>query len=151
MKTQHLDCDVVILGSGFSGSLLGSILRKSGMRVAAIDHRSHPRFAIGESSTPTADRLLSFLIEKYGLSKLKPLTRFGTWREQRPEVDCGCKQGFSYFRHSGEGGFTSTIEHENEMLVAASDSRVAADCHWNRAEVDHFFCTMRPRIWCDDL
>jgi FADH2 O2-dependent halogenase len=50
--------DVLILGSSFSGSLLAWLLARRGLRVALIDRDRHPRFAIGESSTPVADLLL---------------------------------------------------------------------------------------------
>ncbi len=57
--------DVAIIGSGFSGSILAWILAKQGMRVALIDAATHPRFAIGESSTPIADMLLRRLGHTY--------------------------------------------------------------------------------------
>ncbi len=45
-------CDVLIVGSSFTGSLLGWILAKQGLAVAIVDKQRHPRFAIGESTTP---------------------------------------------------------------------------------------------------
>ncbi len=57
--------DVVILGSGFAGSLLGLLLRKQGLSVLVIDRARHPRFAIGESSTPAADFILESLCEEW--------------------------------------------------------------------------------------
>ena len=53
--------DVAIIGSGFSGSLLAWVLASQGRRVIVIDAAKHPRFAIGESSTPIADLLLRAL------------------------------------------------------------------------------------------
>ena len=55
---------ILIIGSGFSGSLLATILAKSGVKVILIDRQSHPRFAIGESSTPTATLILKSLIKR---------------------------------------------------------------------------------------
>lgn len=40
--------DVVIAGSGFSGSLLGWILARHGRSVLIVDRQHHPRLAIGE-------------------------------------------------------------------------------------------------------
>ena len=51
--------DAIILGSSFSGSLLGWILAARGMRVLVVDRGRQPRFAIGESSTPAADLILA--------------------------------------------------------------------------------------------
>ena len=77
---------ILVVGSGFSGSLLASILQKHGNDVTLIDKASHPRFAIGESSTPTAGFILKSLIDRYDLLELKPLTRYGLWREYLSEI-----------------------------------------------------------------
>ena len=130
--------DVVVLGSGFGGSLLAAALGAGGMSVAVVDRARHPRFAIGESSTPAADLLLQQIATRHGLDEVLPLTKFGTWRDAYPQVNCGCKRGFSYFHHAGPLGFRATDAHENELLVAASSSRAAADTQWYRADVDAF-------------
>ena len=83
--TDHRHFDVIVLGSGFGGSLLSAVLSREGLSVAVIDRHRHPRFAIGESSTPAADLLLQQLVTRHGLSELLPLVRFGSWRNQ-PEV-----------------------------------------------------------------
>ena len=44
----------LVIGAGFSGSLLSAILARHGKQVTLIDRGEHPRFAIGESSTPAA-------------------------------------------------------------------------------------------------
>ena len=56
-----LDVDVAIVGGGFGGSLLALVLRRAGLRVALIDRGRHPRFVIGESSTPIANLVLKDL------------------------------------------------------------------------------------------
>ncbi|GAA4471407.1 NAD(P)/FAD-dependent oxidoreductase [Novipirellula rosea] len=131
--------DVVVLGAGFAGSLLAMILAKQGMRVAIVDRSEHPRFAIGESSTPAADFLLEHLVQRYQLDELRPLTRFGSWRDSMPELVCGCKRGFSYFWHGGDDGFVAGDDHRDELLVSASESREVADTQWYRADVDAYF------------
>ena len=62
---EHHAVDVVVLGSGFSGSLLAQILSRVGRSVALLDHRGHPRFAIGESSTPAANLILKQLADRF--------------------------------------------------------------------------------------
>lgn len=131
--------DVVVLGAGFGGSLLSAILSKAGLKVGLIDRHSHPRFAIGESSTPAADFLLHDLAMRYELPELQPMTRFGSWRTEHPEIHCGCKRGFSYFFHGAGAEFEATDDHRCELLVTANASRELADTQWYRPDTDRFF------------
>ncbi len=135
------DCDVIVLGSGFGGSLTALLLSRIGLRPVLIDRGRHPRFAIGESSTPVADLVLSDLCERYDLPRLKPLAKYGTWQRTYPELRCGLKRGFSYFRHEHGKTFEPAPAHANELLVAASSDDQHSDTHWHRADVDAFFAS----------
>ncbi len=137
--------DTIILGSGAGGSLLAAILARSGQSVAIIDRRQHPRFAIGESSTPAANLVLRSLSMKYDLPELLPLTRFGDWRNSYPEILCGCKRGFSYFWHGSEKDFSFDAFHHHELLVTANSSRKKADTQWYRPDVDQFLVTVAQK------
>lgn len=128
--------DVVILGSGFGGSLLATILAWHGMRVVILDRERHPRFAIGESSTPIADLTLARLAARHDLPEIAPLARWGTWRASYSDVGCGLKRGFSYFRHKPGEVFADSPDHAASLLVAASATDDEADTHWLRADVD---------------
>ena len=128
--------DVVILGSGFAGSLLGLLLQKRGLTVLVIDRKRHPRFAIGESSTPAADFILESICDVYDLPELKPLCRYGSWCREHPEISRGLKRGFSYFHQQEGQRFSSGPDHERELLVAASSNAEVGDTHWYRMDVD---------------
>lgn len=130
--------DVLILGSGFSGSLLAWILASRGMRVAILDRQTHPRFAIGESSTPAADMVLADLAARHHLPGLAPLSRYGSWKAQLPHLRCGKKRGFSYFRQRAGEPYHDTPGHASSLLVAASGSDAQSDTHWLRADVDAY-------------
>lgn len=134
-----LHADVAIIGSGFGGTLTALILDRVGLRTVLIDRASHPRFALGESSTPMADLLLQHLAQKYDLPRLLPLAEYGSWQTVYPELACGLKRGFSYFKHQPGEHFTPRADHANELLVAASADEADADTHWFRADFDHFF------------
>lgn len=133
------DGDVLILGSGFGGCLTALVLHQIGWKPIVIDRSKHPRFAIGESSTPASDLMLGDLCARYSLSRLAPLTHYGTWKRTYPEVTCGKKRGFSYFEQPTHVDFTPHADHRNELLVAASADEAGADTHWFRADVDAFF------------
>ena len=130
--------DAVIVGSGFSGSLLGWILAKQGWAVLLIDSGRHPRFAIGESSTPTADFLLHHIATRWGLRRLAPLASWGAWKDAYPELHCGKKRGFSYFKHPKGKPFVDDAQHRQSLFVAASSEDRFSDTHWLRSSVDQF-------------
>lgn len=130
--------DALILGSGFPGTILGWILASRGWHVLIVDPASHPRMAIGESSTPVADRLLGALADRYGLTRLGPLASWGTWKAAYPDVVCGKKRGFSYYRHHPGLPFQDDACHRASYLVAANSDDQHADTHWLRSSVDQF-------------
>lgn len=130
--------DAVIVGSGFSGSMLGWILAKQGWKVLLIDSGRHPRFAIGESSTPTADFLIHHIASRWGLDKLAPLASWGSWKGAYPDLLCGKKRGFSYYKHHKDQRFVDDAQHSQSFLVAASSEDRFSDTHWVRSSVDQF-------------
>lgn len=133
------DIDIAIIGSGFSGSLLAMIARRLGRSVLLLERGHHPRFAIGESSTPLASLLLEEIAREYDLPRLLPLGKYGTWRPTYPDVGCGLKRGFSFFRHETSAPFATDAAHGNQLLVAASPHDDIGDVHWYRPDFDHFF------------
>ena len=136
---KRLTTEIAILGSGFAGSLMGLVLNRLGIESILLDRQAHPRFAIGESSTPLADMALRDIARRYELPRLAPLAKYGAWMAAYPHVMRGLKRGFSYFQHEPERDFTSSADHHNELLVAASTSDAESDTHWLRADVDAFF------------
>src|SRR5678809_1232909 len=93
------DFDIAVIGSGFAGSLMAMIARRLGRSVLLVESGRHPRFAIGESSTPLANLLLEELARRYDLPALLPFTKWGSWQRTHPEIACGLKRGFSFFHH----------------------------------------------------
>ena len=68
--------DVIIVGSGLSGTMLGSILAKGGFRVLLLDGVQHPRFAIGESTVGYTLVTLRLIAERYGVPEIANLASF---------------------------------------------------------------------------
>jgi FADH2 O2-dependent halogenase len=132
------DCDLAIVGSGFGGSILAMIARRLGMRVALLERGTHPRFAIGESASPLAGILIEQLADRYRLPRLAPLASYGAWQRTYPDVACGLKRGFTYYRHAAGQCYRPDPGRAAELLVAASPSDELSDTHWFRADVDAF-------------
>ncbi|KAB2665844.1 MAG: hypothetical protein DVB31_08955, partial [Verrucomicrobia bacterium] len=95
------------------------IARRLGRRVVLVERDRHPRFAIGESSTPIANLLLEELARAYDLPRLLPLTKWGTWQGEYPGIACGLKRGFSFVAHAPGTPWTADPARSNELLVAA--------------------------------
>jgi flavin-dependent dehydrogenase len=63
--------DVAILGAGFEGGMLGTILAHSGAKVVIIDAGTHPRFALGESTVRHTFRMIKIMAERFGVPEFK--------------------------------------------------------------------------------
>ncbi len=133
---KRLDCDLAILGSGFGGTLLALVARRLGLGVALLERGSHPRFAIGESSTPVADFKLAAIADRFGLDWLRPFAKYGSWKATYPQVGCGLKRGFSFFRHEAGRPYAPVAGNPNALMVAASPDDARSDTHWFRADFD---------------
>ena len=131
--------DIAVVGSGFAGSLLAMIARRLGRSVLLIERGTHPRFAIGESSTPLANVLLEELSIRYDLPRLTPLAKWGTWQRTYPQIGCGLKRGFTFYHHQFGRRAASDPDRQDQLLVAASPHDAIGDTHWYRADVDAFF------------
>lgn len=118
---------IAVVGSGFAGSILARVLQIQGHRVLLLDRGRHPRFALGESSTPLAALCLERLAARYGLDDLHALAAYGRWTAKLPHLRRGLKRGFTFYGH----------EKGHRLLVAASPDDAVADTHWFRADVDH--------------
>ena len=131
--------DLAVVGSAFAGSLTAMIARRLGRSVVLLERGRHPRFAIGESSTPLANLLLERLANRYGLPALAPLAKWGSWQREHPEIGCGLKRGFTFYHHDFDRAFAPRTDRANELMVAASPNDTISDTHWFRPDFDHFF------------
>jgi FADH2 O2-dependent halogenase len=133
---MRIDADVAVIGSGFAGALTALALRSRGRRVVLVERGRHPRFAIGESSTPLANLLLEELADKYELPQIRPFSKWGTWQRARPDVAGGLKRGFTFYFHRAGEPFVDDEMHARQLMVAASPHDEIGDTHWYRADFD---------------
>ncbi len=129
---------IAIVGSGFAGSILARALQLQGHRVTMLDRQRHPRFALGESSTPLAALSLERLATHRGLDDLRHLAAYGRWRRHLPQLRCGLKRGFTFYAHRSGEPFANDEANTRRLLVAASPTDAVADTHWLREDVDWY-------------
>ncbi|MEM7307292.1 MAG: NAD(P)/FAD-dependent oxidoreductase [Planctomycetota bacterium] len=130
---------VVILGSGLPGSILATVLKRSGLDVLLLEEKSHPRFAIGESTVPQTSAMLRVLALKHDLPELLDLASYpGTLRISRTS---GVKRNIGYVYH--EEGRPAALERCLQSVLP--DLPHGPDCHWYRPDVDHYMARTAVR------
>lgn len=87
--------DVIILSSGFSSCLLGTILAANGLKVAILEQKSHPIFAIGESTVPRTSVMMKIIAQRYGVEEIARVTNFPL----RGHTTNGVKRNFGFIYH----------------------------------------------------
>jgi FADH2 O2-dependent halogenase len=137
---------IVVVGSGFAGSLMAMIAQRLGFSTALVERHKHPRFAIGESSTPLANLLLEEIADTYDLPFVRPLSKWGTWQRHLPQIVCGLKRGFTFYHHELGKPFAPDPNLKRQLLVGASASESVADTHWYRPDFDQYLVTKAQEI-----
>lgn len=131
---------IAVIGSGMGGSLLATALRRQGREVVMLERGSHPRFAVGESTTPLANLIVEEIADEFAMPFLKPLAKWGSWQATHPELACGLKRGFTFYHHDLGRRFPRPAADAlaRQLMVGASPSDRLADTHWYRPEIDRF-------------
>jgi tetracycline 7-halogenase / FADH2 O2-dependent halogenase len=135
-------CDVLILGSGLAGSITASILARNGANVALVDAASHPRFAIGESTTPLMVLWLNVLAERYDVPEIKNLTSVESCIKTIGPV-FGLKGHFGFVRHE-EG----REPDPQEALQFVLPGLFGHHPHLYRQDTDSYFFQVAAKYGC---
>src|SRR5690242_18346468 len=99
--------EIIVIGSGFAGSIMAMIARRLGLSTALLERGKHPRFVIGESTTPLTNLLLEELARNYDLPRVLPLCKWGSWQRHATQLACGLKRGFTFYHHQFDQAFQS--------------------------------------------
>ncbi|WP_041598581.1 NAD(P)/FAD-dependent oxidoreductase [Hahella chejuensis] len=127
--------DVAIIGSGFGGAASAIMLAKLGHTVALIEKGKHPRFALGESTTPIMSKTIRHLGQKYDIPEFVNLASYDTIMSAHMPITCGPKELFHYFWH--EPGLSSATLSNGivpEIIVQTPE----VDTQLYRAESDKY-------------
>ncbi|MGL5834097.1 MAG: NAD(P)/FAD-dependent oxidoreductase [Waterburya sp.] len=125
--------DVAILGTGLAGSMLGAILAKNQARVLLIEERTHPKFAIGESTIPQTSMMMQILSDRFDVPEIKNCSYFPKIRECITSA-CGIKRNFGFVYHR-EGQPQNPQEVTQNVI---SEFPHGAETHMFRQDVDSY-------------
>jgi len=135
--------DVVVIGSGIAGSSAALVLSRAGLKTLVVEHKNHPRFAIGESTIPTTTLLLRYLARTYNVPELEHICHYLGLRER--DLVAWPKQGFWYGLHQ-EGRH---LEKRHELMFETLPLPAGPDVHMLRADVDAYLVAALPAYGVD--
>ncbi len=135
MQTQQFDA--VILGTGFSGSILGAILARHGHRVLLLDEKEHPKFAVGEATIPQTTMMMRAIADRYDVPEIGACSTFEGMHEYVTS-HCGIKSNFGFIYQRPEE--RQKVEEVTQNVIP--HLLVGYDSHWYRQDVDAYLLTI---------
>ncbi len=132
--------DVIVLGTGIGGSMLAAVLARKKLKVLMIDSETHPRFTIGEATTPDTNFRLKLLGLKYDVPEIAHLSAFHTTRDHVSPA-CGVKRAFSFLYQTEGEEQDPTRTHQYPTLAPP----MGPDLHFFRQDVDAYMMAVAVR------
>lgn len=139
LRAKKLDADVIIIGGGPAGSVLGTYLSKAGVDHLLIDKAHHPRAHVGESLSYSTTRLLreiGFLpvMEREGFIAKRGVSWTTWFDEQQVDVSFDDIEEKGHAYQVDRGKFDELLlrfasEHGSRVFSGAEVDRV----NFNRA------------------
>lgn len=140
MKKEY---DVLIIGSGIAGTMLGAILARNGASVMMVDGAAHPRFAVGESTIPHLLARLHIISERYKVPEIAYLQDINTI-SKRIGTSMGVKRHFGFQLHRpGEE------PDPRESVMAATPKTLYRASHFFRQDLDAYLFQVALRYGCE--
>ena len=127
IEAEHEIYDVAILGAGFEGGLLATILARQGAKVLLIESGTHPRFAVGESTVRHVFRMLKIMGERYDVPEI--IEKFSSADSIHKHVTtmCGEKRNFGFVYH--REGRTQNAQECTQLVIPPFREGLPANHH----------------------
>ena len=126
--------DVAILGAGFEGGMLGTVLAHAGAKVVIIDAGTHPRFALGESTVRHTFRMIKIMAERFGVPEFKTEFNSGEQLHQHVSNHFGVKKNFGFVYH--REGQHQRPEEATQLVIPPY--REGYEAHLFRQDTDQY-------------
>ena len=136
-KSRSSSYDVAILGTGNTGTILGAILARHGVRTVLVEQGVHPRFAIGESTVP--ETTLQFLLvgTRYDVPEIANLSSFNKVRRNICTTS-GVKRNFSFVFHRPD----EPLRPEESSQTPTVSPPIGPDVHLFRQDIDAYMLSV---------
>lgn len=132
------------MGSGLGGAMLAAILARRGLSVLMLEAESHPRFTIGEATTPDTNFRLKHLGLKFDVPEIVHLSAFHPLRDHVSPAS-GVKRAFS-FLYQREGVEQDPLESHQYPTLAPP---MGPDCHFFRQDTDAYMMATAVKYGAD--
>ncbi|WP_026219871.1 NAD(P)/FAD-dependent oxidoreductase [Wenjunlia vitaminophila] len=142
MKHRENSYDVIVLGTGLAGSIMGAILARAGKKVLLIDSSSHPRFAIGESTVGYTLVHLRMLAHRYGVPEIGNMGSLGETTKFIGNSS-GLKRHFGFMIHR-DGQYPDPYECNQFRLPKVLHQAV----HYYRQDTDAYLFSVAIKYGC---
>lgn len=133
-------CDVAIIGSGMTGTILAMILARNGASVVVTDKGRHPRFSLGESTVRDTAKFMHILADRFGVPEIDHTANYVGVKENISHK-CGLKRhvGFAFHR---EGERQRPGETYQAVLPDAFEG---PEVHYFREDIDMYLVDCATR------
>lgn len=135
------ETDVIVLGGGLAGTVTALCLVRQGLRVVILDKGTHPRFALGESTTTPSSLWIKMLAERYDVPELHHITTAeGVRRHVAPTSGVKSNFGFLYHEPGAETvaqAWQAVIPHA-EFSDEDQGPPQSSEMHYFRQDVDAY-------------
>jgi FADH2 O2-dependent halogenase len=139
MAGEQKRYDIAIIGSGISGSSLGAILARHGLRVIIFEAGVHPKFAVGESMILETSETMRAMAELFDVPELayfsseNYLAQIGTSH--------GLKRHFSFLHH--EEGRPHNLRRALQAVIPQRPH--GYELHIHRQDSDYLLTSVAVR------
>lgn len=139
--------DVIIFGTGITGSTLGLVLARQGVRTLLVDRQPHPRFALGESLLKPTVLWMRVMAARFDAAPLATLANLNRIHAEIAPTS-GVKKSFGFVRH--EAG-NPTVVARWWANIAMSYAEDVLEGHLFRQDIDAWLHAQAIGAGCDSL
>ena len=135
--------DVIIIGSGLAGSMLGAALSRNDVKVLIIDSGKHPRFAIGESTLRETTMMMKLMADCYDVPELAHTATFLSVTDNIGKGS-GMKRSIGYvYQREGQPQRPGEV-----YQVTIPETFDGPEIHYDRAETDEYYAKVAQKYGC---